>query len=1088
MYQVSNSFLQAMDDISRTLAVHATIAGVDYPAASIIDFELERGGFDNDIFTIGQTMASALTLNVFTNSTISAGDEVILSIDVLVDGEYTRVPLGVYYVDTISVNQEKMTLTCYDKMVSLDGEYVPSGTFTRLSQLISDIATQTGITFKSPGVDVSIKEPLKGYSYRDTLGFIASLNGGNMLVNRDGQFEIRTYTTVDRTIPPQAQFSLSVKDVYTVSNVQCLFGDVGIQRGDDSGHSLVFENPYMTEDHIDLIYNQLKGLQFAAGTVSYRGDVTLDPGDVFTLEDYKNERYTLLCARNTLTFNGGLSGKLESVGESEATNKYTELKFKNKKDLTSLTIELGKIQSTVQQIEEVNDQLIEQVSDIQQTADEINLKVESKVDENNVVSSINLSKEAVKIKSDRIELTGDTVIIGANGETKTLDEYLTKTELVESENLFPQSNFNDGYGKWTYTVGEFVKPDTTHMRGDSVPMLFTCTGSSSMCAMSMYRTNITEFEIGKTYKVRGWFYVENTNFTPITLTLQGYVNGATTRSDLAVATASVDNLVVGAWTEVELSFTCEKPTTSPYFRVAMTAYGDVWMTDFEMVSLEEVEVKLTQEEILETLNGEGDGLYLLDKKLYINANAIQTGYLSASRIKAGLLQSTNGRLRFSLDGAYISVYDDYGDKVGQTVSNTFTDTTTGATMDGMSSGAEYGNYCALGAKTSSSDTAYTTMVMVSGADNSSIGSNLGGLKKGVNIWNPLTCAWKATFNSNLYANAHAYMTGISNTGYITTTTYLTAGSYIKAGTHMTTPKLSGVTDSSDSRARIEVGADINFKKNSRVQNPSFIEWQGATCFTESGRTGDYFKFYPADSSGTNATNLYLQMANDYVTKFKITCNHWNKGHKSIAEFCYHEGTSTTTPGIDFWRSLSMNGYAIRACAAVSTSSVETANLTLIDDNAQVKVASPAATLSTLDHLEGADLTLTNYLPTATHKSVLHSGSVNVGADRVEWVDLPRQFLMCVDIQITATPNQLCRYAITHKDEYGFVIECDEPNVTFDYVIVGTKMDGSVYSNETNPLHYEPVDKSEPLQDVELVQEIVEDEVGVPIVVPTPQDM
>ena len=69
-----------------------------------------------------------------------------------------------------------------------------------------------------------------------------------------------------------------------------------------------------------------------------------------------------------------------------------------------------------------------------------------------------------------------------------------------------------------------------------------------------------------------------------------------------------------------------------------------------------------------------------------------------------------------------------------------------------------------------------------------------------------------------------------------------------------------------------------------------------------------------------------------------------------------------------------------------------------------------------------------------------------------------------------------------------MIECDEPNVTFDYVIVGTKMDGSVYSNETNPLHYEPVDKSEPLQDVELVQEIVEDEVGVPIVVPTPQDM
>ena len=1088
MYQVSNSFLQAMDDISRTLAVHATIAGVDYPATSIIDFELERGGFDNDIFTIGQTMASALTLNVFTNSTISAGDEVILSIDVLVDGEYTRVPLGVYYVDTISTNQEKMTLTCYDKMVSLDGEYVPSGTFTRLSQLISDIATQTGITFKSPGVDVSIKEPLKGYSYRDTLGFIASLNGGNMLVNRDGQFEIRTYTTVDRTIPPQAQFSLSVKDVYTVSNVQCLFGDVGIQRGDDSGHSLVFENPYVTEDHIDLIYNQLKGLQFAAGTVSYRGDVTLDPGDVFTLEDYKNERYTLLCARNTLMFNGGLSGKLESVGESEATNKYTELKFKNKKDLTSLTIELGKVQSIVQQIEDVNDQLIEKVSDIEQTADEINLKVESKVDENSVVSAINMSSEAIKIKSDRIELTGDTVIIGANGETKTLDEYLTKTELVESENYLTQSNFNNGVGDWSVSVGVYVKQDSTYTRNGSVPMMFHYTGTSNPCALLTYKMSIAAFDVGKTYKASGWYYVENTDHTPLHLEIWGKVGGASHMSILAQTTIEVGDLIPGQWTQITVEFTNTQSVLSPCVQTKMDAGGTVWMTDFELVSVEEVEVKLTQEEILETLDKEGNGLYLLGGKLYLNANAIQTGYLSASRIKAGLLQSTNGRLRFSLDGAYISVYDDYGDKVGQTVSNTFTDTTTGATMDGMSSGAEYGNYCALGAKTSSSDTAYTTMVMVSGVDNSSIGSNLGGLKKGVNIWNPLTCAWKATFNSNLYANAHAYMKGISNTGYITTTTYLTAGSYIKAGTHMTTPKLSGVTDSSDSRARIEMGADINFKKNSRVQNPSFIEWQGDTCFTASGRTGDYYRFYPADYSGTNETNLYLQLADDYVSKFKITCNHWNAGHKSIAEFCYYEGSSTTTGGISFWRSLSMNGYAITKCATVSTAAVETSNLTLIDDNAQVKVASPATMLSTLDHLEGADLTLTNYLPTATHKSVLHSGSVNVGADRVEWVDLPRQFLMCVDIQITATPNQLCRYAITHKDEYGFVIECDEPDVTLDYVVVGTKMDGAVYTDETNPLHFEPVDKSEPLPGDELAQEIVEDEVGAPIVVPTPQDM
>ena len=48
MYQVSNSFLQAMDDISRTLAVEVEISGVKYPTDAIIRFELEEHEDDAD--------------------------------------------------------------------------------------------------------------------------------------------------------------------------------------------------------------------------------------------------------------------------------------------------------------------------------------------------------------------------------------------------------------------------------------------------------------------------------------------------------------------------------------------------------------------------------------------------------------------------------------------------------------------------------------------------------------------------------------------------------------------------------------------------------------------------------------------------------------------------------------------------------------------------------------------------------------------------------------------------------------------------------------------------------------------------------
>ena len=52
-------------------------------------------------------------------------------------------------------------------------------------------------------------------------------------------------------------------------------------------------------------------------------------------------------------------------------------------------------------------------------------------------------------------------------------------------------------------------------------------------------------------------------------------------------------------------------------------------------------------------------------------------------------------------------------------------------------------------------------------------------------------------------------------------------------------------------------------------------------------------------------------------------------------------------------------------------------------------------------------------------------------------------------QVTLTPNKLCRFAVTSKDEFGFVIETDTEGVTFDYVVIGTKMDGTLFESLHN---------------------------------------
>lgn len=418
MYQTNQAFLEAMDDISRTLAVQVEIGGELYPTESIIDFELERGAFDGDVFTIGQILSSALTLTIFTTSSIKLGDEVKLFTDLWVGDSYVRVPMGVYYVDATSINQEKMTLTCYDKMVSLVEEYIPNGQHKTLSALFNDVRSQIGMTYDGAFTDVAIKAPLYGYTYRETLGFIASLNGGNMIINRSGNLEIKGYQAVERHIPAKTCFSFDVKEPYRVSKVFCQFGDVGVTRGDSSGQCVAFENPYVTEQNIDVIYQRLNGLNFTAGSLKYRGDLTLDPGDLFTFTDYKGDDYVLMCGRNKLTFNGGLSGQLESIGESEKANNYTELQLKYKKNLTKVTAELGKIQAVVQEIEQSHDGLEERVknAELEMTADAITSKVKdtfvSKDEAGNLVTQEQLTS-AIQQTSNDI-----TLQVSSNYETK----------------------------------------------------------------------------------------------------------------------------------------------------------------------------------------------------------------------------------------------------------------------------------------------------------------------------------------------------------------------------------------------------------------------------------------------------------------------------------------------------------------------------------------------------------------------------------------------------------------------------------------------------------------------------------------------
>lgn len=86
------------------------------------------------------------------------------------------------------------------------------------------------------------------------------------------------------------------------------------------------------------------------------------------------------------------------------------------------------------------------ISEIDQKADSINLKVESKADSSNIISLINVSTEGIKIKADKVNITGfvtfsdlsgtgTTTINGSNIKTGTINANLANIININASNI-----------------------------------------------------------------------------------------------------------------------------------------------------------------------------------------------------------------------------------------------------------------------------------------------------------------------------------------------------------------------------------------------------------------------------------------------------------------------------------------------------------------------------------------------------------------------------------------------------------------------------------------------------------------------------
>ncbi len=263
------------------------------------------------------------------------------------------VPIGVFYVDQITVQNNDLRLGCYDRMQYLEKLFVPQETETSLYEIGRRIAATVRSNFSTAPLNSSTIGTLpiylskvndsifKGYTNRQVIELIAEVCGSFAIFNPDGDLELRWFKKADVELRGDwANAALELNgntfsldgNVVQVTGVRVVYEDTELaHEGTDDYLLTINENPIAAAMPIAaakaVLYRMRDTRYIPCKWCRIGGDPSLQLGDILTVIDNKTEyneadydsydKYPLYMTARSWTFNGGFSDKYISAGNAE---------------------------------------------------------------------------------------------------------------------------------------------------------------------------------------------------------------------------------------------------------------------------------------------------------------------------------------------------------------------------------------------------------------------------------------------------------------------------------------------------------------------------------------------------------------------------------------------------------------------------------------------------------------------------------------------------------------------------------------------------------------------------------------------------
>lgn len=317
---VTDAFKTMIRSPSRTFKVRLKIND-KWIYANFKKLSYETSSSSEEYLQLGSAVSAKIELSIKRIDELFENTEIPVEIGLkLPSGKYEYIPVGFFTAEHPTNDQTTTTFTAYDRMMKTTGLYVSNLTYPASAvSVLNEISAGCGVPVDVSNIDSSIMISTKpaGYTYREMIGYIASMAGGFACVDRTGTIVIKWYSDVDYKLDVTRIMSFEKDESnYNLEKLSCNVDNSTTLTSGGGILGVTFDNPFMTQDRLDNIFKKLSGFSYRGASVKTLGDVRLDPWDMITVEDGE-DAYKVPVMNIQQEYDGGLAMTITSYGKTQ---------------------------------------------------------------------------------------------------------------------------------------------------------------------------------------------------------------------------------------------------------------------------------------------------------------------------------------------------------------------------------------------------------------------------------------------------------------------------------------------------------------------------------------------------------------------------------------------------------------------------------------------------------------------------------------------------------------------------------------------------------------------------------------------------